>query len=210
MKTGSPRHWLIAILFSLQSMVAGATDIDPSDGVITIYPVTTGVAHTPGRPISQVVVLSARTGPSINAALAAAHDIFRRGGVTVIDYAASSRPSEPHGPDLREHSTTDSGFLAWGKRLGADHVVVVDITDTLVLERRGSRYLHDEQVSVRGLSVHTGTVVLEGMARWSQPVEQAGDHIRELTAYAIGRAICTPEKWVEASAANHGRGRCQP
>jgi hypothetical protein len=199
---------LVALLVSLQPWIARA--VDPSDGVITIYPITAGVSHRPEKAIGQIVVLSPHTGPSVEAALAAAKDVFQRGGVTVIEAASSSRPREAQGPALRDRGKTDRASVAVGQRAGADHVVVVEVTDTLVLEQQGNRYLHDERVSVRGLSVPNGTVVLEGTARWSQPIERAGAHMRELTAYAIARAICEPERWVEAAPANHGRGRCRP
>lgn len=205
-----PPLWFVVLcVFALQFI---ADEARPSERVITIYPVTTGTAHRSDRPMSDVVVLSAQTGESIDAAVAAAKEVFRRGGKRVLDQAVSPRPGETQGPDPRDRSTADAGFLTIGKLAGADHVILVEVTDTLVLEDRapgGAAYLHDERVSVRGLSVNGGAVVLEGTARWSQPIERAGQHIRELTTYAIARALCAPEKWVEASAANNGRGRCR-
>ncbi len=213
MITGSPIRWLVAVLFTLLPFPSGAADSGTSDRVIAIYPVTTGTSHAPSTPISRIVVVSAQTGASVSAALAAARDVFQRGGMTVIDRALPSWPGDTQGPQRPGQKRGDQGFLAFGKSVGADHVVVLEITDTLILDKQKSvanTYLHDERISVRGIGVETGTVVLEGTARWSQPIVRAGDHVRELTTYAIARAICTPEKWVEASAANNGRGRCRP
>lgn len=200
-----PRLWCIALLLMVHSVVAAA------DQVITIYPVTTGSSQGPDRPLSKIVILSSQAGRAVDAALAAARDVFERGGLTVLNDPEPSRPAETHGPVLRNRSQADAGLLAIGRRAGADHVVVVEVTDNLMPDDTNSTggYLHDERVTVKGIGVKTGTVVLEGTARWSQPIERPGEHLRELTAYAIARAICAPEKWVEASAANQGRGRCR-
>lgn len=216
MIAGWPYFLLVLLLWVLQPALSRADEPRPADRVITIYPVTTGRAQSSDQPLSRIVVLSAQTGPSIDAAVAAAKEVFRRGGLTVLNETLQTLApgrGEPQGPDSPDRSNADAGFLVIGKRAGADHVMLVEITDTLVVEDRargGKAYLHDERVVVRGLSVHRGTVVLEGTARWSQPVERAGQHIRELTAYALARAICAPDKWVEASAPNNGRGRCRP
>lgn len=216
MIAGWPYFLLVLLLWVLQPALSRADEPRPADRVITIYPVTTGRAQSSDQPLSRIVVLSAQTGPSIDAAVAAAKEVFRRGGMTVLNETLQTLApgrGEPQGPDSPDRSNADAGFLAIGKRAGADHVMLVEVTDTLVVEDRargGKAYLHDERVAVRGLSVHRGTVVLEGTARWSQPVERAGQHIRELTAYALARAICAPDKWVEASAPNNGRGRCRP
>jgi hypothetical protein len=216
MIAGWPQFWLVILCVlqpALSPALSVAEDARPSDRVITVYPVTTGRAQSPDQPLSRLVVLSAQTGSAIDAAVAAAKEVFRRGGMTVLDQALAPRHDGPQGPDsLHDRSRADAGFLAVGKRAGADHVVLVEITDTLVIDdgtQGSTAYLHDERVSVRGLSVNRGTAVFDGTARWSQPVERGGRHIRELTAYAIARAICAPEDWVEASAANNGRGRCR-
>ncbi len=209
---GWPHLWLI-LLWVLQPALCGADEARPADRVITIYPVTTGRAQSSDQPLSRIAVLSAQTGPAIDAAVAAAKDVFRRGGMMVLDRTLAPEGGEPQGPESLDRANADAGFLAIGKRAGVDHVMLVEVTDTLVVDdraREGTVYLHDERVSVRGLSVNRGMVVLEGTARWSQPVERAGRHIRELTTYALARAICAPDKWVEASAANDGRGRCRP
>lgn len=207
------RFCLAAILCLLLEPAASSFAASTqADRVITIYPVTTGTSRSSDRPISKIVVLAMQTGFSIEAARAAAKDVFQRGGMTVIDQTSSSGPGETQGSDPRDRSKAAPSLLALGKRAGADHLVLVEVTDTLVLDERsagGTAYLHDERVSVTGLSVHTGMIVLEGTARWSQPIERAGQHMRELTTYAIARAICTPENWVEASASNHGRGKCR-
>jgi hypothetical protein len=210
------RTWFLTILiFLLQPIMSGAADrppSDPADRVLTIYPVTSGTFRSSDRPISKVVVLAMQTGPSIDAVRAAAKEVFVRGGITVIDQTPSSRPGGTHGPATQDRSNADPSILALGKRAGADHIMLLEVTDTLVLEAgalSGTAYLHDERVSVTGLSVNTGRIVLEGTARWSQPIERAGQHIRELTTYAIARAICTPADWVEASEVNHGRGKCR-
>lgn len=209
--------WLLAFLWiiPLQSRISTADSSSKSHQVIAIYPVTTGLSRPLATPISKIVVTSSQTGPSIAVALAAGKDVFHRGGLSVIEKTPSSSTRGTQGPQRRDHKHDDGGFLAFGKSVGADHVMLVEVTDTLVLDDRVplmnmKTYLHDERVSIKGIDVTTGTVVLEGTARWSQPVERAGEHIRELTTYAIARAICAPEKWVEASAVNDGRGRCRP
>lgn len=204
--------WLVAIILFIQPWLCGAAETGASDRVTTIYPMTTGTSHSPDIPISRVVVLSAQTGASATAALAAAKAVFQRGGITIIEHTGSALPREAQGPHRGEPSESAAPFLAVGQSLGADHVILVEVTDTLILEKHrsgGNTYLHDERVSVRGIGVKSGRVVLEGTGRWSQAIDRAGDHIKELTAYAIARAICAPEKWVEASAANDGRGRCR-
>jgi hypothetical protein len=202
--------WMLLSLILL-SVLQPALSAADADRVMTVYPVTTGRAQTPEQPLSRIVVLSPQTGASIDAAMAAAKEVLRRGGLTVLDVGMAPDHVELHGPNSPGHSQGDAGFLSLGRRAGADHVMLVEITDTLVVDDRargGKAYLHDERLSVRGLNVNRGTVVLEGTARWSAPVEQTGQHIRELTTYALARAVCAPEKWVEASAANGGRGRC--
>lgn len=213
MRTRWAALWLIAFVWIIHPLNLGAADSDgKSELVITIYPVTSGATRSPVTPISRVVVLSPQTGPSIMAALAASKTVFQRGGITVIEKTPAASSKETQGPRRRNQPHDDGAFLPFGKSIGADHVILLEVTDTLVLEDRGphnTTYLHDERVAVKGIDVNTGLVVLEGTARWSQPVERAGEHIRELTTYAIARAICAPEKWVEASAANKGRGRCR-
>ncbi len=202
---------IVAILLAcpLGIVLACADEAPAFDDVIVIYPVTNGGAHGPeDRPISRVIVVSAQTSASAVSAVAAAKDVLARGGMTVLDPDPPFKPAEAHGPVSPSPSKANGALLALGEHAGADHVLVVEVTDALVPERQGNKYLHDERVSVRGLSVSTGAVVLEGSARWSHPVEQAGQEIRALTAYAIARAVCDPDKWVEASAANNGRGRC--
>ena len=206
------RLYLILILLTVLMPALSVAAADrPVDGVITIYPVTTGMARSLDQPLSRIVVVSAQTGSSIDAAVAAAKDVLRRGGMTVLDIAQAPDHVGLQGPNTLGHSQTEAEFLALGKRAGADHIMLVEITDTLVVDDRaggGRAYLHDERVAVRGLNVNRGTVVLEGTARWSDAIEPAGQHIRELTTYALARAVCAPNKWVEASAANNGRGRC--
>lgn len=183
-----------------------------SETVVSIYPVTSGISRPPATPLSRVLILGIQTNPSLTVAIAVAKEIFRRGGITIVDEAPSRQLKENLGPRLRDRRDSDATLRVIGKEAGADHVLVLEVTDTLVLEKDGQMkngYLHDERVSVRGVGVESGLVVLEGTARWSQPIERAGDHIRELTAYAIARAVCAPDKWVEASAANNGRGRCR-
>lgn len=183
-----------------------------SETVVSIYPVTSGISRPPATPLSRVLILGTQTNPSLTVAIAVAKEIFRRGGITIVDEAPSRQLKENLGPRLRDRRDSDATLRVIGKEAGADHVLVLEVTDTLVLEKDGQMkngYLHDERVSVRGVGVESGLVVLEGTARWSQPIERAGDHIRELTAYAIARAVCAPDKWVEASAANNGRGRCR-
>jgi hypothetical protein len=202
---------LTAALSLLLPFPSGAAGADTPEQVIAIYPVTSGVAHTPETAMSKVVILSAQRHASAAAAVAAAKEVFRRGGLTVIDETPAAM-NEMQGPRRPDRKPTDDPFVAFGKQVGADHVVLIEVTDTLVLDKKGTAgeaYLHDERVSVKGVGVKAGTVALEGTARWSQPIERAGDHLRELTAYAIARAICPPGKWVEASAANNGRGRCR-
>lgn len=184
----------------------------PSDRVVPIYPVTTGRSQAPDTPITRVLVLSTHTGASVSDALVAAQDIFRLGGISVLEKSRSIGQAETQGPHRRETADTTAAFLDDGRSVGADHVVLVEVTDTLVMDRHrtgNTIYLHDERVLVKGIGVKTGRMVFEGTARWSQPIERTGDHIRELTKYAIARAICAPEKWVEASTANNGRGRCR-
>ena len=183
-----------------------------TETVVSIYPVTSGIARPSATPLLRVLILGTQANPSLTAAIAAAKDIFRRGGVTIVEEASLLPLKENLGPRSRDRQDLDVRLRAMGKEAGADHILVLEITDTLVLEKGGQlkdSYLHDERVSVRGVGVESGSVVLEGTARWSQPVERAGEHIRELTAYAIGRALCPPEKWEEASARNNGRGRCR-
>lgn len=179
--------------------------------VIRIYPVTSGSSHSPDQPLSKIVVVSPQTGGHADVAVAAAREVLERGGLTVLAPPRAAQDPERQGPRMRTRSPADQEWLTLGAKAGADHVVIVEVTDTLVLDDAVSSasYLHDERVSVRGIGVKRGTVALEGTARWSQPVEQAGSHLRELTIYAIARAICAPGKWVEASAFNQGRGRCQ-
>lgn len=199
--------WLLIVASAAGPMRAGA-----DEPVRPIYPVTTGSSYAPSTPLARVVIASTQTGPSAAAAVEAAKDVFRRGGITVIEpSSAGARPAERHGSPT-ERAGRDHAFLALGKQAGADHVVIVEVTDTLVLDHQrsvGRTYLHDERVAVRALGVNNGAVVLEGTARWSLPIERAGDHMRELTAYALARALCPPDKWVEASAFNRGRGRCR-
>ena len=145
-------------------------------------------------------------------ALTAAKDVFSRGGVTVIEDQISRALPQIQGPQQRDRQDLDVALRAMAKGTGADHVIVLEITDALVLDKTGpskNSYLHDERVSVGGIGVESGSVVLEGTARWSQPIEGVGGYIRELTAYAIARAICFSDKWEEASARNNGRGRCR-
>jgi hypothetical protein len=198
---------LCGILAGQSLLVEAAAD----ERVVSVYPVTSGSAHSPEQPLSKIVVVSPQTGGAAEAAVAAAREILERGGLTVLSRPRSSREFEQQGPRARTGSPADEGWLALGAKAGADHVVIVEVTDTLVLDGSApsGSYLHDERVSVRGIGVKRGTVALEGTARWSQPVEQAGKYLRELTIYAIARAICAPDKWVEASAFNQGRGRCR-
>ncbi|WP_145976268.1 hypothetical protein [Nitrospira moscoviensis] len=200
---------LVAIALALMPLPSKAVDRDKSEQVLAIYPVTSSITHAPDTAISKVVILSAQRNPSAMTAVAAAKDLFRRGGVTVIDKAPPAAITEAQGPPRPDQKPKDNPFLTFGKDIGADHVIVVEVTDALVPNKTGAGHLHDERVSVKGIGVKTGTVALEGTARWSQPIERAGEHVRELTAYAIARAICAPERWVEASAANNGRGRCR-
>jgi len=213
MSIRSLRAWLVVVMLLIQCGFSDLHETGAADRVITIYPVTTGLAHSPDTPMSRVVVLSAQAGSSAAAALAAAKMVFHRGGITVIENARTGMSQESQGPHQTDSSNNAAPFLSIGQAVGADHVIVVDVTDRLILEKPesgGKTYLHDERVSVRGIGVKSGAVVLEGTARWSQPIERAGDHIKELTAYAIARTICAEGKWVEASAANGGRGRCRP
>lgn len=189
-----------------------AENLAVAETVISIFPVTSGVAHSPATPFSRVVVLGSQRNSSMTAAIAAAQEIFRRGGITVVEGSPSVSFKEIQGPPSVDRQDSDMRSRSIGKEVGADHVLVIEITDTLVLDkeiRLNTTYLHDERVKVRGLGVESGAVVLEGSARWSQPVERAGEHIRELTAYAIARALCSTEKWEEASVLNNGRGRCR-
>lgn len=182
------------------------------DSAITIYPVTTGQSSPPARPIASVLVLGLQSNPSTTAAIAAAKEVFHRGGVTIIEQAPPRSPKPAHGPHVQKTDAVDAELLAFGKTAGADHLILLDVTDTLVLDNSGrslTEYLHDEHVLIRGIDVETGAVVLEGTARWSQPVERPGQYIRQLTAFAIARALCLPEKWEEASADNNGRGKCR-
>jgi hypothetical protein len=183
-----------------------------SETVISIYPVTSGISRPSATPLARVLSLGTQPNVSLTVAIAAAKDIFRRGGIAIVDEAPASQLKEKQGPRVRERQDSDATLRAIGKEAGADHILVLEITDTLVLEKGGqmkNSYLHDERVFVRGVGVESGSVVLEGTARWSQPVERAGEHIRELTAYAIARALCPFDKWEEASARNSGRGRCR-
>jgi len=205
-------RYLMIIVLLLRPLTAGAGDPPKSEQVISIYPITSGVAHSPDQALAKVVIVSPQHGPSVDAALASAKNVFQRGGIHVIDKAPPASLAQGQGPRRPDHHASEDPFLGFGKQVGADHVILIEVTDTLVLDKPGATgraYLHDERVSVKGIGVKTGTVALEGMARWSQPVERAGEHLRELTAYAIARAICAPEKWVEASALNNGRGRCR-
>lgn len=182
-----------------------------NDTVITIYPVTTGLAHPPATKISRVMVVGTQHNPSAARAVAMARDMFQRGGLTVVDATAPSGAMQFHGPPSPDRRDADAALRSAAKASGADHLVVIEVTDRLVVEKgRGTvdHYLHDERVTVRGVDVNSGAIVLEGEARWSQPVERPGEHVRELTAYAVARAVCLPEKWEEASSRNQGRGKC--
>jgi hypothetical protein len=192
--------------------VSSPTALASSETVVLIYPVTSGFARAPATSLSHVLILAAQSNASLAPAIATARDMFQRGGITVVDESAALPPQETVGPQLLDRQDPGTRFLARGKQAGADHVLVLEITDTLVLDRQAQTtkgYLHDERVSVRLLGVQSGSIVFEGTARWSQPIERAGDHIRELTAYAIGRALCPADKWEEASGINRGRGRCR-
>jgi hypothetical protein len=162
--------------------------------------------------MARVLIASLGASSAVTPAIAAAKDVFRRGGMTVIEQAVPLTLARGQGPQLPEQAVLDARWLAFGKEAGADHVILIDVTDTLVLEKSGrtmTGYLHDEQVTVRGVGVDSGAMVLEGSARWSQPVERPGQHLRQLTVYAIARALCPPNKWEEASALNKGRGKCR-
>jgi len=199
-------------LLVFSSTFSSATPPAVLETVVSIYPVTSGISRPPATPLSRVVILGTQNSPSLTAAIAAAKDIFQRGGLTIIDETPARPSKENQGPQLPDRQDSDVALRAIGKEAGADHILVLEITDTLVLDSVGemtNRYLHDERVSVRGVGVESGLVVLEGTAGWSQPIERAGEHIRELTAYAIARALCPTEKWEEASARNNGRGRCR-
>jgi hypothetical protein len=199
------------VLFFLPTLSFAKPSV-ASETVVVIYPVTSGISRPPATPLSRVLILGTQSHPSLAAAIAAAKDIFRRGGITVVDEVPVRSSKENQGPQLRARRDSVVTLRAIGKEAGADHILVLEITDTLVLDKGGqmtNSYLHDERISVRGVGVESGSLVLEGTARWSQPIERAGEHIRELTAYAIGRALCSPDKWEEASARNDGRGRCR-
>jgi len=179
---------------------------------IPIYPVTSGRAYAPERPMARVLIAGPDGNPRASEAVAAAKEVFHRGGMVVLEESVPRTLAMPQGPRLPEHGPVDPGLLAFGKEAGADHLILIDVTDTLMPDQpvRGTTgYLHDEQVVVRGVSVDSGATVIEGTARWSQPVERPGQHIRQLTAYAIARALCAPDKWEEASAHNNGRGKCR-
>jgi len=183
-----------------------------TETVVSIYPVTTGIAHPTVTPITRVLILGSQQNSSVTATIASAREVFRRGGIAIVEASSPTSSKEDLGPHVLERQDSDMRLRAIGKEAGADHIFVLEITDRLVLEKEGrlkTSYLHDERVSVRGVGVETGLVVLEGTARWSQPIEHAGEHIRELTAYAVARALCSAEKWEEGSAGNNGRGRCR-
>ena len=211
------RRWMVigflAFAGLLLSLIpSSAKPSAPSDTSISIFPVTTGVSRLSTTPFMKVLIIGTHANPSMTVALTTAKDIFRRGGVTIIEDAIQRSLPQPQGPQQRDRQDFDVALRTMAKGTGADHVIVLEITDTLVLDKTGptkNSYLHDERVSVRGVGVDSGSVVLEGTARWSQPIERAGEHIRELTAYAIARAICLPDKWEEASASNNGRGKCR-
>lgn len=198
---------LWCLLFGHQPVVAQTT----AEDVLAVYPVTSGNSHSPEHPLSKILVVSPQAGRSVEAALAAARDVLRRGGLTVLDRSTSGQIPERQGPNPGTGSHLDAEWLTLGATAGADHVVIVEVTDTLILETKATSrsYLHHEQVSVRGIGTERGTLAFEGAAHWSQPMERAGEHVRELTIYAIARAICAPDKWVEPSAFNQGRGRCR-
>ncbi|HSA62364.1 MAG TPA: hypothetical protein VLE03_09015 [Nitrospiraceae bacterium] len=203
---------LIAWLFLFLPFVGFAKPPAASETVIPIYPVTSGISRSPTAPLSRVLILGTQDNPSLATAKAAAREVFQRGGITIAEESSSLPSRGIVGPQRRDRQESDASLLALGKKAGADHVLILEITDTLVLDKQAqmeNSFLHDERVSVRVVGVESGVVVLEGTARWSQPVERAGDYIRELTVYAIGRALCAPDKWVEASEWNNGRGRCR-
>jgi hypothetical protein len=202
---------ILGLLFGTP-IPGGAESPDLPETIIDIYPVTSGFSRPAATPLSRVLIVSTASSRSLKAAMSVATDIFQRGGIKVLAQDSVRPFVETQGPQLRERQDFDAQYRAMAKKAGADHVVILDVTDTLVPEKQSERrggYLHDERVSVRGVGVESGFVVFEGVASWSQPVEQAGEHIRELTAYAIGRAICPIEKWEEASTTNRGRGRCR-
>jgi hypothetical protein len=183
-----------------------------TETVVSIYPVTTGIAHPTATPITRVLILGSQQNSSMVVAIVSAKEVFRRGGIAIVDASSPTLSKENPGLQLLDRQDSDRRLCAIGKEAGADHVVVLEMTDTLVLEkeeRLKNSYLHDERVSVRGIGVESGSVVFEGTAHWSQPVERAGEHVRELTTYAIARALCSAEKWEEATAGNNGRGRCR-
>lgn len=192
--------------------LGSATSPASSETVVSIYPVTSGVSRPSATPLSRVLILGTHSNETLAESIAAAKDVFQRGGITIVEAAPSRSSAERLGPHLPDRHDLDATFRAIGKEAGVDHVIILEITDTLVpekSEKMKGRYLHDERVSVRGIGVESGSVVLEGTARWSHPINRAGEHIRELTAYAIGRAICPSEKWEEATERNNGRGRCR-
>ncbi|MBI3357310.1 MAG: hypothetical protein HY038_11180 [Nitrospirae bacterium] len=193
-------------------LIGSAASPASSETVVSIYPVTSGISRPSATPLSRVLILGTHNNETLATAVAAAKDVFQRGGITIVEAVPARSSGERQGPHLPDRHDVDATFRAIGKEAGADHVIILDVTETLVFEQgkeTKSRYLHDERIAVRGIGVESGTVVLEGTARWSHPVERAGEHIRELTAYAIGRAICPAEKWEEATERNNGRGRCR-
>ncbi len=183
---------------------------DPA--TITIYPVTTGLSYHPSPPMARVLVLGTHASAPMATVVSAAKEVFQRGGMTIIDKTPPQSLVPRQGPLSNDRAAVDDALLAFGKDAGADHLILLDFSDTLILDESGQSlggYLHDERITVRGIGVADGTLVLEGTARWSQPVDRSGHYLRQLTAYAIGRALCPPNKWEEASDANNGRGKCR-
>jgi hypothetical protein len=209
---GTVVRLLVTWPFLFLPVVGFAKPPAASETVVAIYPVTSGVSRPPAAPLSRVLILGTQANPSLATAKAAAREVFQRAGITIAEESSSLPSNQIAGPQRRDRQDSDAGLRAMGKKAGADHVMVLEITDTLVLDKQAqmkNSFLHDERVSVRVVGVESGVVVLEGTAGWSQPVEHAGKYIRELTVYAIGRALCAPDKWVEASEWNNGRGRCR-
>lgn len=208
------RLFPLLALFTLASLlpVSLAESVKIPDTVTTIYPVTTGVLHPPAKPMARVLVWGSHSSPAMTTAIKATNEILQKVGMTIIERKSPLLRPQKQGPPPRRGDNWEAEILKAGKDVGVDHVVFVDTTDRLVPEetaRSSTASLYDERVSVRAVGVETGKVVFEGTARWSHPIESPGQHIRELTAYAIARAICLPEKWEEPSEANNGRGRCR-
>ena len=138
-----------------------------------IRPLTSGFAKA--LPHKQYTVIVWGGHPK---AVAAATQHLAGMGVRVVERSQVEHVFNEQRFRLQNTSEVESDVLQVGKMLGADHVVIIDVTGYL-----------PASIAIRGVSVQSGEILRSGTAQSRFNGEMMDEAVTPLTNWAIARAF---------------------